>query len=186
MRRLPHARRILLCAALALLGSCTTVTVNSYAPSMETRAALRASQLPPLAVGDVRSDGEGDDPEAVTVRGSQLRAPGGSYAAYLKSALVSELAGARRHDPDSTLVLAARLLVNDVSGGEARVSAAFTLTREGRPVFDRTLSHTVAYTPGFGANTAFPGAMAAVPEAFRGLLCQLFTDPDLHQAATNP
>lgn len=174
-------------AAVALLSSCVSFSIPSYSPSMDTRSSLRDGGLQPLAVGRVTSDETAkDSPESVSARAGTLEPPLGTYADYLRGALVLELKGARLYDPDSPLQIEAVLLANrasaGMSSGDAEVSASFVVKRDGDTIYDKVHSHTEVFKSGFDGGTAIAAAMIGVEAAFTGLLTKLFQDPEFIQA----
>lgn len=92
-----------------------------------------------------------------------------------------QLQTANRYDPHSDLLLSGVLTRNvisaGVSQGSATVGAQFTLSRDGRVCFSKSLLAHSDWPSSFVAAIAVPAVITNYPGTYQKLLGELFTDP---------
>jgi hypothetical protein len=142
-----------------------------------------------VSVGKVTADEKNKESiDYVSARGLQFESPyADGYAGYLREALRAELTSAGRLDPAAPRALNAVLTMNrlDASGvsvGEAEVAARFSLTEQGRLLYQK--EHAVKHT----WESSFLGAVAAqnaivnYGATVQKLVGRLFADPEFAAA----
>lgn len=180
-------------AALALLGltlaGCAT-SLGAPGASLTTVDAIRTSGLQPISVGAFVPGGKvsASDDRSVTIRAiNSFKAPDGSFAGYLKSTLEQDLKTAGKLDPGAPATLTGVLTDSQVSSamgtGTASLSAHFTLTRDGKAVFDKELSVNASWPSSFIGAEAIPDAINNYTGLYEKLASALFDDPDFRAAA---
>jgi hypothetical protein len=126
----------------------------------------------------------------VTLRGATFAPPGGSFAAYLESALRADLSELRLLNPAAPTRIDATLLKNDfdvsgISVGTGFMQVRLVVTRAGQTRLDKTYSADTRFDSHLAANVAVPRAQAEYPALVRRLLQTVYADPDF-QSALNP
>ncbi|MGY1459036.1 MULTISPECIES: hypothetical protein [unclassified Luteimonas] len=175
--------RIILAALVAAsLTACVSMPAPTYQPSVDTSQALLASAGSTIHVGHFTA-AEGVENTSLGVRGSRLE-PGrdGTYAGYLRDALITELKAAGRHDDASgihvTGVLTDNTLGSGAKTGRASIGAHFRVERDGGVVLDRTLQVEHEWESSFMGAIAIPAAFDNYATTVQKLLQRLFTDPE--------
>ncbi|WP_295640676.1 hypothetical protein [uncultured Methylibium sp.] len=187
----PAGRGVAAAALLGLTllaGGCAQMPLGAPVASLENIQRARVVALQPLALG---SFGPAADQERALVdhslRGSSIVPPQGSFAAYLRQTLETELAAAGLLDPASTTVVSATLLASrvDAAVGEGRgmLAARFVHTRDGRTRYDRELQAEGRWPSSFVGVEALPAAFNGYALLHRELVGRLLADPDFRQAA---
>ena len=168
--------------AAVLLSGCGTFVVPAYSPDYPTLDRLKGRALEPVALATVQPTDAKSAVNVITLRGAAFEPPGGSFAAYLESALRADLGELRLLNPAAPTRLSATLLKNDfdVSGfstGTGTLVVRIAIARAGQPVLDKTYSATTAFPSHFAANVAVPRAQAEYPSLVRRLLQTVYADP---------
>lgn len=184
--------RIVLAALVAAtLAACVSMPAPTYQPSVDTSQALLVSAGSTIQVGRFTAAGNVEN-TSLGVRGSRLE-PGsdGTYAGYLRDALVTELKAAGRHDDASGIRIDGELTDNTLNGsgartGRASVGARFRVERDGAMVFDRTLQAEHEWESSFMGAIAIPAAFDNYATTVQKLLHGLFTDPGFIAATAPP
>src|SRR6476646_4460483 len=96
-----HSVTRFLFAASALLLSACSLTAPKYTFSPDQVQVLRAAALAPAKVGAVSAQGPDAHNDSITLRGTGMHSPYGSYAQYLQEALTQDLREARLLDAQS-------------------------------------------------------------------------------------
>jgi hypothetical protein len=185
----PIARLATIALLSVSLAACVTMPAPTYQPSVDTSMALVAAGGSPMQVGPFTA-AAGVENTALGVRGSRLE-PGsdGTYAGYLRDALVTELAAAGRHDAASGLRILGELTGNDLDGsgvkvGKASIAARFRVERDGAVVYDRALQAAHEWESSFLGPIAIPAAFDNYAATVQKLLNQLLTDPEFIRATS--
>jgi hypothetical protein len=167
---------ILGCLALA---ACAEAPLPPPQASLDTIQTVRAGNLAPMRVGEfVPAPGKPTEMDrAVAVRAGTQPAPDGSFAKYLGDTLAAELKAAGKLDDSSTLAVSGVVTETHVDSAmptaHAALGAHFTLLRDGKTVFDKTLRVESSWD--FNHYSGLFSKLAAV----------LFSDPDF-QAVAHP
>lgn len=180
-------------AALAVVASGCAVPMGTPKASLPVLEALRASGLPPMQVGRFAPDPK-LKPEldrSVTIRSWTVSSPvDGSFARHLGATLTANLRAAGKLDPNAALTVEGLLTDIDVGSGlpdgHARLSARFSLMRDGRPVFERPLKAEATWSSSFIGAEAIPDASNHFNRLFDDLVLKLVSDPDFKAAAKAP
>lgn len=176
-------------AVALVLSGCATPPMAAPQATLDSIQALRAANLAPMMVGAFTA-GPGHPTEMdrhIVVRAGSMAAPSGSFARYLGDTITADLNGAGRLDAKSGLVLSGVITDSHVDStmpvAHASLTARFTLTRDGKVVFDKTLSADSSWDSGFLGAVAIPDAFNHYTELFSTLSSKLFADPDFRAAA---
>lgn len=174
---------IALIALIALLAAgCADAPAPKYQPAVGNTEVL-IKEPAKLAVGAFTA-APGVENRQLFMRGANEMKGGGAdgtFSGYLHDAVVSELQTANRYDPHGDLLLSGVLTRNAISAGtskgSATVGAQFTLSRDGRVCFSKTLVAHSEWPSSFIAAIAVPAVINNYPGAYQKLLGELFTDP---------
>jgi hypothetical protein len=125
----------------------------------------------------------------IAVRGGVQPAPDGSFAKYLGEVLAADLKSAGKLDPNSTLIVSGVVTNTHVDSGQstgtshAALAAKFTLVKNDKTVFEKTLSVESSWDSNFFGDIAIPDAVNHYMGLFQALATRLFTDPEFVAAA---
>ena len=178
-----------LLAVLLAAGGCTGSRLAPPQPTFSGLQAVRAAEVPPLAVGRFAAApglAPGRD-RSILIRAAALRPPQGtSFADYLAETLRAELTSAGRLDPASPLSLSGLLTENRVDSGLGRgrgvLAAAFILSRGGREIWRKTLQVERDWDSNFIGAVAYLRADQNYGALYQMLVAALFADPDFRRA----
>ncbi|QUD86425.1 hypothetical protein [Phenylobacterium montanum] len=179
---------LLLTAALCASG-CAMTPLPPPTASLDNVQALRSAGLAPMRTGTfVAGPGRPTEMDhSIAVRAGVQPAPGGSFAKYLGDTLQAELKGAGRLDPNATLVVSGVVTDTHVDSAmptaHAALAAKFTLVRDGRPVFEKTLRVEDHWDSDFMGAVAIPDAFNHYTGLFPKLIGALLADADFRAAA---
>jgi len=179
-------------AASLALAACAMTPLPPPTATMDNIQAVRAANLAPVKVGDFTpAPGRPTEMDhSVSVRAGVQDAPNGSFARFLGDTLAAQLKGAGKLDPNSTLVISALVTDTHVDSAmptaHAALAAKFTLTRNGKVVFEKTLNVQSSWDSAFVGAVAIPDAFNHYAELFSKLVGVLLADPDFRAAARQP
>ena len=185
-----NVRALAACLAAALVAGCATFAVPAYSPDYPSLDRLKVQGLAPVALGTVEPRDPDHPVNRLTLRGAPFAPPGSGFAAYLESALRTDLTELRRLDPNASTRLDATLLKNDfdisgVSTGTGFMRVRLVVTRAGQTRLNKTYEASTSFPSHLAANVAVPRAQAEYPALVRALLRNVYTDPAF-QAALQP
>ena len=171
---------------LSLVLATTACSFNPppYATSFQN--VQQARELPhPVKVGQFKADKPAID--QISLRGNTLKPATGSFADYVRGAVVSELTVADKYSESAQDELIATLLENDLDAsgfqiGNGKIAAHFTLRRNGGDSFSKTISAENSWPSSFVGATAIPNAVNAYPELVEKMLGKLYSDTDFVSA----
>jgi hypothetical protein len=175
-------------ASVAITG-CAMTPLPPPTASLDNVQAVRSANLAPIRVGDFApAPGRPTEMDrSVMVRAGIQAAPGGSFARYLGDTLQTELKVAGRSDPNSTLVVSGLVTDTHVDSAmptaHAALAAKFTLARDGKTVFEKSLSVQSTWDSEFIGAVAIPDAFNHYMALFSQLVGVLLADPDFRAAA---
>ncbi|MFI4973420.1 MAG: hypothetical protein ACHP84_02650 [Caulobacterales bacterium] len=151
--------------------------------------ALRAGGIAPLRVGSF-VPGPGQPTfmdKSIMVRAGEQAAPGGSFSRHLGDTIEAQLEAAGKFDPNSAQVVSGVItkthLDSSMPTGRAELAATFTLTRDGRTVFQKTIDDQSTWNSDFVGAVAIPDAFNHYEGLFTQIAGELFADPEFRTAA---
>jgi len=175
--------------SLALFGCATVKMPAPTTAGAESVATLHNAGLVPAKAGaftlaagkpaamDTTLDG---------LRGSSVEPENGSFAKTLREQLVVDLKAAGLYDEASNAVISGQLtdsMVDAAIGtGKGRLGAHFTVTRDGKSVYDKTLVVDAQWESSFIGAVALPAAINQYTALYKTLAGKLFADPDFQKA----
>lgn len=169
----------------ALLLSACTMVAPPYKNSMDNLQHLKRSSLAQMAVGEI---GDNKKINTISLRGSSLVSPHNkSFGDYLEVALQSELEAAKLYSGVSSIIIAGKLLENDidVSGftiGEGKMTVEFVVSNDGKVVFTKAISVEHQFESSFMGNIALPNGQLNYSVMVQKLCGALFTDQEFMKA----
>jgi hypothetical protein len=183
--------RAVLASALACLAlaACAEAPLPPPQATLDNIQAVRAANLAPMRVGAfTAAPGKPTEMDrSVAVRAGIQPAPGGSFARHLGDTLATDLKAAGKLDEASTLVISGLVTETHVDSNmptaHAALAGRFTLVRDGKTVFDKTLRVDTAWDSNFVGAVAIPDAFNHYNGLFAQLAAALFADPDFRAAA---
>jgi hypothetical protein len=182
---------ILLVVLSALASGCAT-TLAPHQPSVNTVTMLRSSGIQKLAVGDFKlaPGAKADIDKSVSARATSASPAEGTFSAYLKAALVSDLKASGLYDAGAPLAIQGQLvdaqLDTGMSTGRAIISAHFEVTHSGQTALDKTLKDEHTWDSSFVGAIAIPRAINEYQVGYANLLGQLYKDPEFLRACRAP
>jgi hypothetical protein len=175
--------------SLALFGCATVQMPVPTTASADNLSTLRAANLAPAKAGAfVLAPGK---PAALDttldgLRGSSVEPANGSFAKTLREELVVELKAAGLYDETSNTVITGQLTDSQVDAaigtGTGRLGAHFTVTRDGKSVYDKTLTVDAKWESSFVGAIALPAAINQYTALYKTLAGKLFADADFQKA----
>jgi hypothetical protein len=175
--------------SLALFGCATVKMPAPTAASADNLSTLRAANLGPAKAGAfVLAPGK---PAALDttldgLRGSSVEPANGSFARTLREELVVDLKAAGLYDEAANTVIAGQLTDSQVDAaigtGTGRLGAHFTVTRDGKTVYDKTLVVDAKWDSSFVGAIALPAAINQYTALYKTLAGKLFADADFQKA----
>jgi len=178
-------------AAFALLGlaACAETPLPPPQATLAGIQAIRAGEIAPMKVGQFSAaPGEPQQMDrAISVRASTQSAPEKSFARYLGDTIKAQLVGAGKFDPGATLVVSGLVTETHVDSllpdAHAALAAHFTLVRDGRAVFEKTLRADATWKSNIIGAVAIPDAINHYNGLFPELAAKLLADPEFRAAA---
>ncbi|MGA0601726.1 hypothetical protein ACO2Q3_13555 [Caulobacter sp. KR2-114] len=181
-------RPVLAAAACLVVAACAEAPLPPPQASLDAIQSVRAANLAPMRVGDfTAAPGKPADMDrSVSVRAGVQPAPGGSFAKYLGDSIAAQLKGGGRLDEHARLVVSGVVTDTHVDSAmptaHASLAAHFTLVRDGKPVFDKTLKVEDSWSSDFVGAVAIPDAFNHYNGLFGKLTEALLADPDFRAA----
>jgi hypothetical protein len=187
MRQLRIAASVLLMFSL----SACAVTMSQQPATMDNIQTIRAARIPNVAVGTF-----GPAPSlpahadtAITFRADSLSAPSGSFSAYLRQTLITQLTASGRFDANSPIVISGLLTESNADTAldrpHAVLGAEFTVTRGGQQIFRKSLQVEDSWTGDFFGAVAIPDAMNHYTALYSKLVGVLMLDPGFRAAVAS-
>jgi hypothetical protein len=174
---------------VVLLNGCA-IMAPSYTPDYSTLDALKRQKISKLAVESVEPKDQNEKVNNITLRGTTLTSPSGSYAKYLEDAIKSDLTDANLLDAYSLFRLSVLLLKNDInvtgfSSGYGTIEAKFSIKRNGTEILDKNIAVETEFESSFAGAVAIPKGQSEYPNLVRALLKKLYTDKEFINALQN-
>jgi len=157
------------------------MTAPPYTAQVDNVIKLQKSEAVQITVGTMTSTPGPSNKDKISIRGSQLQSPYGTYAAYLAEALKQELSLAGKYAATASRSISAELLRNDVSAaigdGHGEIEARFVVRDNGDVRYDQIKTAGTTFSSPFMGAIAIPNAVQAYPALVQQLLLNLFDDP---------
>ena len=178
MSKLPHLAAILLVAVLAT--GCT-IAGPRYTTNYAAVETLKGANLAPVKVGAIKPSDK--KVESLSIRGSTYKSPYGSFAEYMRAALLDELDHANLLDDKSGTEIEGTLVRNELNGagvstGFAEIEARLAVRREGNVLYERTKVGREEWPSSFVGGIAIPRAAQNYPLAIKKVLNEFYSDPE--------
>jgi hypothetical protein len=181
--------RLILIVVMSLTTASCAQTLGSHQVSLEAVEMLRSGNIPPMHVGKFAlAPGRlSSVDKSVGIRSVSLSSPdGASFAEYLGKTLETDLRAAGKLDPNSNLIVQGLLTDSSVSAGiadgTASLGAKFSLLREGKTIFEKTLTVHSEWGSSFVGAIAIPDAINQYSSLYDKLVLQLLADEDFKLA----
>jgi hypothetical protein len=175
--------------SLALFGCATVKMPVPATASADNLSTLRGANLVPAKTGAfVLAAGKpaAMDTTLDGLRGSSVEPANGSFARTLREELVVDLKAAGLYDEASNTVITGQLTDSQVDAaigtGTGRLGAHFTVTRDGKSVYDKTVVVDAKWDSSFIGAVALPAAINQYTALYKTLAGKLFADPDFQKA----
>lgn len=175
--------------SLALFGCATVKMPAPTSASADNVGTLHNVALVPAKTGAFTlapGKAAAMDTTLDGLRGSSVEPANGSFARTLREQLVVDLKAAGLYDEASNVVIAGQLtdsMVDAAMGtGTGRLGAHFTVMRDGKSVYDKTLVVDAKWESSFVGAIALPAAINQYTALYRTLAGKLFSDPDFQKA----
>jgi hypothetical protein len=182
------SRQLTVAMATALLVSgCASFTAPTYSPHYETVDHLKKIPIEKMAVGEVQPSDPNASVNKITLRGTTLASPNGTFASYLESAIRSDLMEMRLYDLTSTTRIDATILKNDidVSGfgtGYGVMEVKLMIKKKGVLAFEKNYLANTQFASSFAGAVAIPKGQNEYPNLVRALLQKIYGDPEFIDA----
>lgn len=174
-----HRNLLVLSAIFSLLqlAGCSIVAPK-YSASMENIQNLKNAGSYAAKVGKFNDQNAN---QSISLRGSMLVSPYGSYGAYLSEAITQELTLAGKLKPESTIEISGELIKNNlttslVSKGYGDIEARFIVSKNGAIRYDQIKVIHYEWESSFVGAIAIPRAQAEYPKLIQQLLSNLYAD----------
>jgi hypothetical protein len=181
--------RLILIVLMGLTAAGCAQTLGSHQVSLGAVEMLRSGNIPPMRVGKFAlAPGRlSSVDKSVGIRSVSLSSPdGASFAEYLGKTLETDLRAAGKLDPNSNFIVQGLLTDSSVSAGiadgTASLGAKFSLLREGKTVFEKTLTVHSEWGSSFVGAIAIPGAINQYSSLYDKLVLHLLADEDFKRA----
>jgi len=183
-------KRLMLPLALvaAVLGTgCAQLNAGPYSPNYESLDQLRKAQPGKVAVADVKPG----DPKApvnqITLRGSSMGTAQGSFANYLRDAVVADMKELTVYDPQAGTRIDVTMLKNDIdvsglSTGTGVIEIDLSVTRGAEKRLSKRYAANTSFESSFVGAVAIPKGLAEYPVLVRALLAKVYSDPEFVKA----
>jgi hypothetical protein len=158
------------------------MTAPKYSMSYENISHLRNGKLNNLKVGEVKKDPSAkDNIDELTIRASPWKSPYGSFSAYLKEALLTELSEAKIIKESADLTLSAYILKNDISApitgkGTGTLEVKYQISKDNKVIYESIKNSTTTWESSFFGAQAIGEAAQNYPKVYQSNLNALFTD----------
>jgi len=173
------SRFLLAVFVVSVLPACSMLAPKA-AVSVQQTLVLRDSGAAPVKVGTFAAGADAHD-QSISIRGSGMTSPYGSYAKYLEEAMRLQLREAGLFDEASKAEISGTLMKNDINASgfvtaSGDISARFQVKRGEKIVYDTIQEAHVEWGSNFLGAIAIPRAQEAYPGLVSTLLGALFGD----------
>lgn len=174
--------KLLLLALTSMeLSGCATFVASNYSPSYETIDQVKKVNADRFAVGTVQPTDPAAKVNSISLRGSSLKSPNGTFSKYLENALMSDLTEMGFYDASSASRIDVTILKNDIdvsgfSVGTGVLEANVKVTRGEAAVLDKTYTATTQFESSFAGAVAIPKGQSEYSNLVRAFLRQVYAD----------
>lgn len=173
---------VALCTLVVLTTGCAQLKAPPYAADYEALDRLKAGSPAPVAVATVQPTDPGHVVNNLSLRGTSLGSPSGTFAKYLEDALIRDLKDVSAYDANARTRLDATIVTNDISVGNivtgtGTMEVALTVTRDAQKRLAKTYKTNIKFESSFAGMVAIPAGQAAYPQLVRALLRDIYSDP---------
>ena len=182
------APQLIVAFAVGLIAAGCAQSLETHQASLQAVERLRSINIPPLRVGKFSPAPElASQDRSISIRAVNLTSPDhGSFAEYLGGALETDLRAGGKLDGNSKFVIEGLLTDNQVSAGisdgTASLAAKFSVSAEGKNVFEKTLVARSTWDSSFVGAIAIPEAINHYSSLYEELVLKLLTDQDFNSA----
>ena len=177
---------VLLLAATMFATGCSMVAPK-YTASLASVQKIKDSDATTVKIGTFLSTPSTDNEVSISLRGSSLASPYGTYANYLAEALKEDFTLAGKLAADAQVEVTGTLQKNDINipaagNGRGDVEARFVVTRSGTAKYDQVKTLHDEWDSSFVGAIAIPRAQQQYPLLVQKLLALLYADPAFFDA----
>lgn len=177
----------MLCGLVIMATGCAQLKAPPYTADYPALDQLKASKPGPVAVNTVQPTDPNDALNNLSLRGTRLVSPSGTFAKYLESALINDLREVSAYDAASHTKIDARILGNDISvsniiTGTGTMEVRIEVRREDELRLRKNYKANISFESSFAGAVAIPAGQAAYPALTRALLQQVYSDPEFKVA----
>ena len=170
------------CALAIFATGCAQLKAPPYAADYEALDRLQASKPGSVAVATTQPTDPTQAVNRLSLRGSPLVSPSGTFAKYFEDALIRDLKEASAFDTTSRTRLDARILNNEISIGGFVTGTGFmevelTVTRDAQQRLHKIYKANTTFESSFAGIVAIPAGQAAYPDLVRTMLRTIYSDP---------
>jgi hypothetical protein len=174
-------------AVLALLSACTERLPPPQA-NVDAVMQLRAFRMAPVSLASFSAEGAAAaNDRGVSVRaGTFTPSKGSGWSGYLRETMLAQLQAVGSYDSSSQLGIGAALVENrsgeDFADGKAVLAARFTVSRNGRPHYDKVQRIEADWNSSFFGFVAYETALRNYTALYPKLIEKLAADPEFRNA----
>jgi hypothetical protein len=171
-------------AVLAALSGCASFVAPEYSADYAAVDALKRQSLKPASVGKVQPEDPAAKVNNITLRGTKLASPAGTFALYVEQALIRDLTEAGLYDKAAGKRIDMRLLRNDIdvsgfSSGEGDIAVEVTVVNGGATLFKKQFDTKTNFDSSFAGAVAIPKGQSEYPRLVREMLSLMYRDAGL-------
>ena len=180
--------KFLLLALVSMqLFGCATFVAPNYSPDYEAVDQARKTKAEHFSVGIVQPTDPDAKVNTISLRGSSLKSPSGTFSKYLENALISDLTEMGFYDSSSASRIDVNILKNDIdvsgfSKGLGLLEANVKVTKDGIVSLDKVYTATTHFESSFAGAVAIPKGQSEYPNLVRAFLSQIYGDPAFMEA----
>lgn len=161
---------------IVLFSTGCSLVAPKYTPSIDNVEKLKASSIALVDVSETKVSK--NSLNTISLRGSSLNSPYGTYGAYLSEAIKQEFKMAGKFKKDSNISIYAILLENDINTNVAfgEIEALIQVKKSGNVIYSKEHKIHLEWETSFAGAIAIPKAQQQYPIMVQKLLAQLYSD----------
>lgn len=169
------------------LSGCATFVAPNYSPSYEEIDRLKKLSADHFSIDPVQPTDPSAKVNRITLRGTSMQSPYGTYSKYLENALISDLTEMGVYDASSASRINVLILKNDIdisgfSVGTGVLEANIKVSRSGNVVLDKTYKTETKFESSFAGIVAIPKGQSEYPNLVRAFLKDVYNDSSFIEA----